>query len=137
MNKLINSRIVLICAVLAFVMLAAFAAQQKPQSWPVPAEYKNKANPIKSSAATIADGKESFDKMCASCHGKKGLGDGPKAKTLDSPSGDFTTARFQTQTDGELYWKTKTGKEDMPAYKGKLTDEEIWSVVHYTRTFKK
>jgi|ERR1035437_4295473 mono/diheme cytochrome c family protein len=136
MKETIKSRIALACLALAFLPMATFA-QAKNKPWPVPAEFKSKANPVKSSAATIADGKEVYDAKCASCHGKKGLGDGPKAKTLDTPSGDFTTAAFQGETDGELFWKTKTGREDMPSYKAKLTDEEIWSSVVYIRTLKK
>lgn len=136
MKKSIKSRIALSCVVLAFIPLAAFTQQQKPKAWPVPAEMKSKANPVKSSAASIADGKEAYNKMCASCHGKKGLGDGPKGKLLDTSSGDFSSKGFQAMTDGEHFWRTKTGRGEMPAYKGKLSDEEIWSVVHYMRTFK-
>jgi mono/diheme cytochrome c family protein len=136
MKNTIKSRIAMICLALAFIPMAAFS-QAKAKPWPVPAEFKSKANPVKSNAASIADGKEAYEAKCASCHGKKGLGDGPKAKTLDTPSGDFTTATFQAQTDGELFWKTKTGREDMPSYKAKLTDEEIWSAVNYIRTLKK
>ena len=136
MKNKIKSRIAIACLVLAFVPIAAFS-QDKAKPWPVPAEFKSKANPVKSAAASIADGKEAYEAKCASCHGKKGLGDGPKAKTLDTASGDFTTTTFQSETDGELFWKTKTGRDDMPSYKAKLTDEEIWSAVNYIRTFKK
>ena len=136
MKKTIKSRIALACLALAFMPMATFA-QAKAKPWPVPAEFKSKANPVKSSATSIADGKEVYDAKCESCHGKKGLGDGPKAKTLDTPSGDFTTAAFQAETDGELFWKSKMGRDDMPSYKAKLTDEEIWSAVIYIRTFKK
>jgi mono/diheme cytochrome c family protein len=136
MKKTIKSRIALVCLALAFMPIVAFS-QAKAKPWPVPADFKSKASPVKSSAATLADGKEAFESKCASCHGKKGLGDGPKAKTLDTPSGDFTSAAFHAQTDGEMFYKTKTGREDMPSYKGKLTDEEIWSTVAYMRTLKK
>jgi mono/diheme cytochrome c family protein len=136
MKKITKSRIALACLAMAFLPMATFA-QAKAKPWPVPAEFKSKANPVKSSAASLADGKDAYDAKCESCHGKKGLGDGPKAKTLDTPSGDFTTAAFQAQTDGELFWKTKTGREDMPSYKAKLTDEEIWSTALYIRTLKK
>ena len=136
MKKSIKSRIALGCVMLAFLPLAAFSQQQKPKAWPAPADMKSKANPVKSSAASIADGKEAYDKMCASCHGKKGLGDGPKAKLLDTSSGNFASAGFQAMSDGELFYKTKTGRGEMPAYKGKLTDEEIWSVVNYMRKLK-
>ena len=137
MKNKIKSRLALTCIVMAFIPLAAFSQQEKPKPWPAPAEFKTKANPVKSSAASVADGKEAYDKMCASCHGKKGLGDGPKGKLLDTSSGDFSSAAFQGMSDGELFWKTKTGRGDMPSYKAKLTDEEIWATVNYMRTLKK
>jgi mono/diheme cytochrome c family protein len=44
----------------------------------------------------------------------------------------------QAETDGELFYKISEGREDMPAFKKKIPDEEDrWSVVNFTRTFKK
>ena len=75
---------------------------------------------------------------CKSCHGSKGLGDGPKSKELDTPSGDFSLKEFQAQTDGELFYKIQTGRDDMPSFKKKITDDEdIWNLVNYMRTFAK
>ena len=68
---------------------------------------------------------------------KSGLGDGPKARMLDTFAGDFSGAFFQNQTDGEHFYKTKEGRDEMPGYDKKLTDEDIWNIVNYMRTFKK
>ena len=58
----------------------------------------------------------------------------------ESGSGKSTLLNILAGLDrpdgGELFWKTKTGRAEMPAYKGKLTDEEIWSVVNYMRKLK-
>jgi mono/diheme cytochrome c family protein len=82
--------------------------------------------------------KQLYDKHCKSCHGKVGLGDGPKAKELDTKCGDFSSAAFQGQSDGELYYKTTFGRDDMPAYDKKIADDnDRWLLVHYMRTFKK
>lgn len=127
-----------VLSLLTAFFLVSFAMQQnQPKPWPVPAESKNKANPVKATTESISDGKALYIKHCQSCHGKTGLGDGPKAKLLETFSGDFSGSSFQSQTDGEHFYKTKEGRGDMPAYKGKLTDEEIWTVVNYMRTFKK
>jgi mono/diheme cytochrome c family protein len=115
-------------------LMSLTSLQQTP--WVIDAKYKAMKNPVKADAASIAEGKELYNKNCASCHGKTGLGDGVKARTIDTPSGDFTKAAYQNQTDGELFGKTKLGRGDMPKYEGKLTDEDIWSIVNYTRTFK-
>lgn len=115
--------------------LMSLYSQQKP--WVVDAKYKTMKNPVKSDAASIAAGQALWNKNCASCHGKTGLGDGVKARTLDTPSGDFTKAAYQSQTDGEIFGKTKLGRDDMPKYDGKLTDEDIWNITNFSRTLKK
>ena len=74
--------------VMAAFLLMSFASfqQKKPEPWPVPAEYKNMANPVKSDDASIKLGMAAYTKNCASCHGKTGLGDGPKGRSLkDAP----------------------------------------------------
>ena len=63
---------------------------QKP--WPVPEAAKNKKNPVASDAQTLATGKTLYATHCKSCHGSKGLGDGPKAAQLKTEPGDFSKA---------------------------------------------
>jgi mono/diheme cytochrome c family protein len=94
-------------------------------------------NPVAVGDASTAAGKTLFAKTCAACHGKTGLGDGPKAKSLKTAPTDFSKAESQNQTDGEHFYKTKTGRGDMPKYEGKLTDDDIWNIVNYMRTLKK
>ena len=108
-----------------------------PGNWIVPEKDKNKKNPIKADAESLSIGKSLYNKHCASCHGKEGLGDGSKAAQLETPSGDFTLPIVQQQTDGGLFYKTREGRGDMPEYKKKIPDEEdIWHIVNYIRTFK-
>ena len=131
-----KSILVLSIACLAF-MLAGFMSKQTQQPWPVPDKYVKMANPVKADAASIAEGKELYAQHCASCHGKKGKGDGSKAAQLDTECGDFTSADFAKQSDGAIFYKTLEGRKDMPSYKKKIPDQnEIWSVVNYVRTLK-
>lgn len=127
-------------ALLGLFTVLSMAFLPKPQTqnpWPVPDSYKNKANPLKGNAESIATGKSIYNQHCKSCHGTKGKGDGPKAPQLDTECGDFTTAAFQNQTDGALFYKTLEGKKDMPSFKKKLPDaDDIWAVVNYMRTLK-
>lgn len=119
----------------AFWAFIPKSINQKP--WPVPDAYKNKVNPLKGDAASLVTGKDLYVKHCKSCHGSKGKGDGPKAAQLNTESGDFTLASFQSQTDGSLYYKTEKGRDDMPSYKTKIPEaNDIWAVVNYMRTFK-
>lgn len=113
------------------------ASAQKAKPWEVPTKYKTMKNAVKADDASIKGGKDLYTKNCASCHGKTGLGDGPKARGLDTFPGNFTENTFQAQSDGDLFFKIKTGREEMPKYDGKIDDESIWQVVNYMRTLKK
>ncbi len=116
-------------------MSASMSAQTKP--WVVPANFKSMKNPIAMSDASKKAGMTLYTRNCASCHGKAGLGDGVKARMLKDFPGDFSKADFQNQTDGEHFYKTKTGRGEMPKYEGKLSDNDIWNIVNYMRSFKK
>jgi len=119
-----------------FLLLSAtLVSQTKP--WVVPANFKSMKNPIATSDVSIKAGQALYVKTCAACHGKTGIGDGPKAKSLKTTVGDFSKAVSQNQTDGEHFYKTKTGRGDMPKYEGKMSDEDIWNIVNYVRTLKK
>ena len=98
---------------------------------------KQLKNPTQHDKESLSIGKSLYAKHCRSCHGKTGLGDGTKAAELDTPSGDFSTEEFQAQTDGEMFWKTTEGRDDMPTFKKKVaSDEDRWLMVNYMRTFK-
>jgi mono/diheme cytochrome c family protein len=118
--------------------LMAFTSKKIFQTaWPVPDAYKNKVNPLKGDAGSVATGKTLYNQHCKSCHGTKGKGDGPKASQLDTECGDFTKSTFQAQTDGSIFYKTYQGRKDMPSYKTKIPDaNDIWAVVNYMRTLK-
>ncbi len=117
------------------MMSAALVAQPKP--WVVPANFTSMKNPVAKGDASTKAGLALYTKNCASCHGKTGLGDGVKARTLKESPGDFSKAAFQTQADGDLFYKTKTGRGEMPKYEGKLADDDIWNIVNFLRTLKK
>jgi mono/diheme cytochrome c family protein len=117
------------------MMSAALVAQPKP--WVVPANFTSMKNPVAKGDASTKAGLALYTKNCVSCHGKTGLGDGVKARTLKESPGDFSKAAFQTQADGDLFYKTKTGRGEMPKYEGKLADDDIWNMVNFLRTLKK
>ncbi|HCE54305.1 MAG TPA: cytochrome C [Lutibacter sp.] len=85
----------------------------------------------------LAIGKSLYVKHCKSCHGSEGYGDGTKAKEMKGDLGDFSTAKFQKQSDGALFYKTSFGRNDMPEFTKKISsDEDRWLVVNYMRTLK-
>lgn len=137
-----NQKIGIAFGILLFVALIGATAFLPTSSagdpWVVPEKYKKMKNPVKSDAASIAAGKALYVKHCKSCHGSKGLGDGTKAAQLKTDCGNFSTADFQAQSDGSIFYKTNEGRDDMPSFKKKIPDEtDVWSVVNYLRTLKK
>lgn len=121
----------------AAVLLLSTTLSAQPKPWVVPANFKSMKNTVAKSDASNKAGLALYTKNCASCHGKAGLGDGVKARALKDFPGDFSKAEFQNQTDGDHFYKTKTGRGEMPKYEGKLSDDDIWNLVNYMRTFKK
>jgi mono/diheme cytochrome c family protein len=121
---------------LVFVFSNSVNAQQaKAKAWPVPDKDKAMKAPAKADPAT---GKDLWAKHCKSCHGSKGLGDGPKGASLKTFPGDFSAAAFQGGTDGELFFRTSKGRDEMPAYEKKIPEaNDRWALVAYMRTFKK
>lgn len=103
------------------------------EEWKVPEKYKKMKNTTASSAENVALGKSLYAKHCKSCHGKDGLGDGPKAKEVEGDLGDFSSKKFQSQSDGDMFYKSYIGRKDMPNYEKKMTSEDVWLVIHYMR----
>jgi len=119
------------------IILITVSLGAQPKPWVVPTNFKTMKNPVATGDASTKSGQTLYMKNCASCHGKAGLGDGVKARSLKDFPGDFSKAAFQSQTDGELFYKSKMGRGEMPKYEGKVTDDEIWNMVNYMRTLKK
>ncbi len=111
--------------------------QKKAAPWEVPGKFKTMKNPVAADANSVKAGDMLYRKHCASCHGKTGLGDGVKARMLETHPGDFSGAEFQGQTDGESFYKTKFGRVEMPSYENKIPDQDIWHMVNYMRSLKK
>ncbi len=88
------------------------------------------------SPAALLDGASDFGAKCAFCHGKDGRGL-PKWKEKGQP--DFSNAKWQqSRTDTQIAGAIRSGKgKFMPAWKGKLSDEQITALVGRIRAFAK
>lgn len=75
-----------------------------------------------------------YKTKCAMCHGSDGKGATPMGPKIGVR--DFHSPTVAKETDVEMVTLTKDGKNKMPAYKGKLTDDQIKDVVKYIRTLK-
>ncbi len=97
---------------------------------------KSERNPLSATAENIAAGKEAFSHYCVACHGMDGQNTGvPFAETMSPPVPSLSSSEVQSYTDGQLKWVIDNGIEPsgMPASKGILSDEEIWSTVLFIR----
>ena len=86
--------------------------------------------------ASAADGAAVFGSKCALCHEKDGSG---KANWKAKGQPDLRDPNWQKEhSDGQIADVIKNGKEKyMPAFKSKLSDEDITALVAYIRTLKK
>jgi cytochrome c6 len=80
-------------------------------------------------------GADVYKAKCAACHGADGKGETTMGKNLKLK--DLGSAEVQSKSDADITKLIEEGKKPMPAYKGKLTDDEIKEVVKYVRTLKK
>src|SRR5580765_518841 len=88
------------------------------------------------STFSVAEGGgDVFKAKCAMCHGASGAGDTGMGKAMNLR--DLGSPDVQKQSDADLSGIITNGKGKMPKYDGKLTKEQIDSVVQFIRTLKK
>lgn len=129
---------------LAVAMSGGFTAliqQIQPMSNP-PAEYgvpqqeRQKVNPVKPTAESIASAKKTYGYDCAMCHGEKGNGKGDTANDMKLSLKDWSNpATLKGMSDGELYYIISNGKGKMPAEGDRAKPDRIWNLVIYVRSF--
>ena len=93
-------------------------------------------NPLTDSPTTIENGRIAFSHYCVACHGFDGQNTGvPFADRMSPPVPSLKSLAVQSYKDGQLQWIVENGisPSGMPASKGILSDEEIWSIVVYIR----
>ncbi len=104
----------------------------------VPLEYRGRISPYPAARMVIDDGSRLYQEHCAACHGPKGLGDGEAGKDLTpSPALLAYLIERPMAVDEYLLWTISEGGvgfgSEMPAFKGSLSDREIWQIVAYLR----
>jgi mono/diheme cytochrome c family protein len=99
----------------------------------VPAQYVRTDRGIfEGEIATIdpARGKPLYEKYCATCHGDKGLGDGPGTTTLASGGPAPLPKDMSNQY---LFYRIREGAKDtmMYSFKPLLDETQIWDLTAY------
>jgi mono/diheme cytochrome c family protein len=105
-----------------------------------PEEYLRMTNPIPPTADVVKNAPSLYETKCSKCHGDKGDGKGSATKGLDVKPRNYTNKSVMEKiTDGQLFWIIANGSDpeatEMGPYKKKLSEEQMWALVHYIRTF--
>lgn len=93
-------------------------------------------NPTPDNRESQTEGAEHFQHHCQICHGLDGQNTGvPFAGKMSPPVDDLASKPVQDYSDGQLKWIVDNGIRfsGMPAWKGILTEEEMWHMVRYIR----
>ena len=101
-------------------------------------EYEGAQSTVAGNPEAIADGGKIYAQNCAACHGPNGMGNGDMGKALSpSPALLAYMIRRPIAVDEYLLWTVSEGGKqfgtEMPAFKDKLSREEIWKIVAYMR----
>lgn len=104
------------------------------------AEARALTSPLPGSPEIVNKGKALYDGKgtCFNCHGKDGGGNGPGAAQLNPSPRNFQHHGFwRHRTEGEIFWVIKHGSPGtaMIGFGQVLSDEEIWALIQYERTF--
>lgn len=81
-------------------------------------------------------GREVYTANCGRCHGADGAGRTRMAEVVEPP--DMTDAAWQRKrSNARMITSVSNGLGQMPAFKKKLSRQEIAAAVAYVRTFKR
>jgi mono/diheme cytochrome c family protein len=86
---------------------------------------------------SVAAGEKVFRTYCRMCHGNDAKGDGPQAPPGSHPPNLTDDTWNHGSTDAEILEVIRHGvgpKFDMKGFRSRLTDQEMWSVLHYLRS---
>jgi mono/diheme cytochrome c family protein len=115
-------------------LLLSMTSTQDSKPWKTPDKYMKMKAP-KSTPETVKAGKELYAKFCKSCHGATGKGDGTKAASLKTKVNSFSEKSFKSVTDGDKYFRSFIGRDEMPNFEKKVPEEASrWAIIHYINT---
>jgi len=125
-------------AVLAGLLAVSIIAQNRRKDNPQKETPKSGAAkaPLPYTIKSIARGKQFYLINCVECHDQDGKGLGRRDFT-GTPPADLTDpdAWLRGTSAEAIFASIHDGtKDDMPPFKGRLQDEQIWHVVNFVRS---
>ncbi len=104
----------------------------------LPFEYRGLWSTLEQTPDVVKAGARLYQQQCSECHGTQGMGDGDAARALTpSPALLAYLIQMPMSVDEYLMWSIAEGgeelKTDMPAFKDKLSREDIWKIIAFMR----
>ena len=90
---------------------------------------------VGSTMVLAQSGADIYKSKCQMCHAADGSGNTPAGKS--SKARPFDSPEVMKLSDDDLIKVTKSGQGKMPAYAGKLTDDQIKAVIAHIHTLQK
>lgn len=131
MKNQIQLKTLTIICVLSFLMLSAAIAHE----WMAPKKEAARPNPLENNSQVMDAGQKIYSQLCIDCHGNDARGLSPDITGLAEYTPDLQKTS-KTHSDGDLFWKIKTGRGEMPSFMQNLDEEEIWSIIHFINDIK-
>lgn len=134
----------LIIGCLITVVFGCTSKEEAPATPEPPAAAEVPAPPP-TPAPTVAafDAQQTFNTICATCHGTKGLGDGPAGQALNPRPASFSDPEFwKTRDRAHVINVIKNGGASvgksplMVPYGSQFSDEQIGQLADIVMTFK-
>lgn len=96
-------------------------------------------NPTANNPRALEAGRAAYIGACAVCHGATGDGAGIFGKSIYPPATDLRAHDTQDKSDAQLFWIIKNGLSfaGMPGFGEQFGDQDIWTLVTYTRSLSK
>lgn len=96
-------------------------------------------NPRPMSLESLENGRARYETYCITCHGPKGLGDGP-VSMLGPIQGPFAAVLpvagpasiARARSDGHIFTTIRYGRRRMPSYQ-RIAMRDRWDIVNYLR----
>ena len=97
---------------------------------------ESERNPFPLNQESIGLGSITYTATCATCHGESGKGDGSAAVALNPAPADLAI-HVPLHTDAELFDFIADGIDGTPMVPqlGNLSEDEIWHLINFIRTF--
>ncbi len=121
----------------AGVMLPGIAGLLAGAAILVSAGEEAARNPFPPNPESLEAGRAVYEQRCQTCHGASGRGDGPAAADLDPPPADLGV-HVPLHPEHDLFRFVRDGIPGtaMAPLGDRLSEEEIWHVVNYVKTFE-